>query len=164
MMNSIGCLQKNVPGIGTIEYVYDITNGMNPGFTPQTIKYPSGAIVKKVYDKAGRLSQVVADNKTTQYNYYDNRSVQSVVYDNGAKEEYTYTANNLLDTLTNKKANGTIISTYSYSYDGAGNRLTETTTVGTDVTVISYTYDTSNKLTQTETKVNTDITQITLNK
>ena len=135
-------LTKNVPGIGTIEYVYDITNGINPGFTAQTTKYPSGAIVKKVYDKAGRLSQVVADNKTTQYNYYNNGSVQSVVYDGGASETYTYFADNQLETLVNKKADNTVIDSYSYTYDNANNMLSKTDSLGTT----TYSYDALNRM------------------
>jgi len=85
----------SVPGIGKVTYVYDIVENMQQGECAETAKYPQGEIVTKVYDKAGRLSKVVACGDTTKYNYYDNGSVQSVVYDNGAKEEYTYTANNL---------------------------------------------------------------------
>jgi len=39
-----------------------------------------------------------------------------VVYPDGSKDEYTYFKNNLLDTLVNKKADGTVLE--SYSYDG----------------------------------------------
>ncbi|NCC88597.1 MAG: hypothetical protein EOM05_12180, partial [Clostridia bacterium] len=101
-------------------------------------------------------SKVVACGDTTKYNYYDNGSVQSVVYGSGAKEEYTYTANNLLDTLTNKKADSAIISTYSYSYDGVGNILSKADNMGTT----SYVYDSINRL-ATETSPDGKITAYT---
>jgi RHS repeat-associated protein len=68
--------------------------------------------------------------------------LNSVVYQNGYSEEYTYYKDNQLRTLVNKTANGTVIESYSYNYDNAHNMLSKTDNKGTT----SYTYDELNRL------------------
>ncbi len=130
-------LTKTVPKIGKTTYEYDKTESVQSGEVAEKAFYPNAQAVTKIYDKAGRLSKVVASEDTVKYNYYDNGSVKSVVYGNGAKEEYSYTPNNNLQTLTNKKTDGTIINSYSYTYDANANILSKTDEMGTT----SYTYD-----------------------
>jgi len=115
---------------------------MDAGCTAQTTTDPKGNVTQKIYDRIGRISQVIADGLTTVYNFNDNGSVQSVVYSDGSREDYTYTIDNLLDTLTNTKADGTVIDTYSYTYDTAHNMLTKEDARGTT----AYTYDILNRL------------------
>lgn len=99
-------------------------------------------LTKKVYDKVGRLSQVISEGKTTTYKYYGNGSRKTVIYNDGAKEEYTYYKDGLNKTLTNKKADGTVIDTYSYTYDEAHNQTSKTDRKGTT----TYIYDSLNRL------------------
>lgn len=135
-------LTKTVPNIGTTTYTYDIISGVSTGQWAETTTDPKSNVTRKVYDSAGRLSTVTADSKTTTYNYYANGVRQNVIYDGGSREDYTYYSNNLLNTLVNKKANGTIIDSYSYTYDGANNQTSKTDGKG----VTNYTYDSLNRL------------------
>jgi len=133
---------KTVPDIGTSFYVYDITAGMDAGCTAETTTDPKGNITLKVYDPLGRLSTVTADGMTSTYTYYDNGSLQAVLYGDGSREDYTYTVDNLPETLTNRKADDTIIDSYAYTYDAAHNLLTKTDSRG----LTTYTYDVLNRL------------------
>ncbi|ATW25288.1 RHS repeat-associated core domain-containing protein [Candidatus Formimonas warabiya] len=98
--------------------------------------------VKKIFNKAGRLVNVTAGGQTTTYTYYDNGNKQSTLYPDGSSETYTYYDDNLLNTLVNKKANQTVIDTYSYTYDAAHNQTSKTDGKGTT----TYTYDDLNRL------------------
>jgi len=133
---------KTVPYIGTSFYVYDITADMDAGCTAETSTDPKGNITLKVYDPLGRLSRVTADGMTSTYTYYDNGSLQTVLYGDGSREDYTFTSDNLLQTLINRKADNTIIDSYAYTYDAAHNLLTKTDSRG----ITSYTYDVLNRL------------------
>jgi len=64
------------------------------------------------------------------------------VYSDGSREDYIYTGDNLLDTLTNTKADGAVIDSYTYSYDAADNMVSKTDARGTT----TYTYDRLNRL------------------
>lgn len=152
-------LTKTVPGMGTSTYEYDIITGVPEGFTAEKTTDPKGNITQKTYDKTGRLSAVTADGKTTTYLYYDNGNRQSVIYPDGSKEEYTYYQNNLNKTLTNKKADGTVIDTYSYTYDEANNQTSKTDGKG----LTTYTYDSLNRL-ESVTETNGKITRYTFDK
>ena len=133
---------KTVPNIGKSVYEYDIITGMEPGCWTENTTDPKGNVTTKEYDRVGRLKAVTADGKTTTYSYLDNGARESVVYSGGAREDYTYFADGLLHTLTNKKADGSVIDTYSYTYDAAHNQITKTDVKGTT----SYTYDVLNRL------------------
>ncbi len=133
---------KTVPDIGTSFYTYDITDGFDAGCSAESTVDPKGNTTVKVYDRVGRLIYVLADSMTTAYSYYADGSLQSVIYGNGSREDYTYTADKLLKTLVNKAIDGTIIDTYAYTYDAAHNLLTKTDSKGTT----TYTYDVVNRL------------------
>ncbi len=147
---------------------------MDQGTYEESSIDPLGNITLKKYDKNRRLLKVMADGNTTTYSYYDNGSLLSVVYQNGSGEYYTYYNNNLLKTLTNKKADGTVIDAYSYIYDGANNITSKTDIKGAtgysydklnrlyivtepDGTVTIYTYDAAgNRLTETVVRGSTN--------
>ena len=149
-------LTKEVPNIGKSVYTYDIISGMEAGCWAETAADPKGNVTKKEFDRTGRLKAVTADGKTTVYTYFDNGARQSVSYSDGSGEEYTYTPDGLLQALTNKKADGSIIDTYSYTYDAASNQTSKTDARGTTV----YTYDALNRL-ETATEPNGTITAYT---
>ncbi|OPX42547.1 tRNA(Glu)-specific nuclease WapA precursor [Ruminiclostridium hungatei] len=152
-------LTKEVPNIGKSLYAYDIISGMETGCWAETAADPKGNVTKKEFDRTGRLKTVTADGKTTIYSYFDNGARQSVSYSDGSGEEYTYTPDGLLQTLTNKKADGSIIDTYSYTYDAANNQTSKTDARGTTV----YTYDALNRL-ETATEPNGTVTAYTYDK
>ena len=152
-------LTKEVPDIGKSVYTYDIISGMETGCWAETAADPKGNVTKKEFDRTGRLMAVTADGKTTVYTYFDNGARQSVSYSDGSGEEYTYTPDGLLQALTNKKADGSIIDTYSYTYDAANNQTSKTDARGTTV----YTYDALNRL-ETVTEPNGTVTAYTYDK
>ncbi len=133
---------KNVPSIGMNTYVYDITTNVTAGNIKETSTDAKGNNVEKVYDKIGRLASVISADGTTTYTYDSNGNRISMEYPNGVKEEYTYYEDNLLKALVNKKADGSIIDSYSYTYDAAHNQTSKTDAKGTT----SYTYDSLNRL------------------
>lgn len=135
-------LTKSVPYIGSSTFTYDILPGMDAGCVKEASLDPKGNLTEKVYDRTGRLLTVTTDGKTTAYSYYDNGSRQSTVYQDGSREDYTYYTDNLLCTLTNKKADGTVIDTYTYEYDAAHNQTGKTDSRGST----AYTYDALNIL------------------
>lgn len=142
---------KTVSNIGESKYEYDIIYDEEKGYLAEKSTDPKGNMTTKVYDNAGRLKYVVdGDEKSTvytEYNYYANGNRESVVYPNGSKEVYTYYKNNLLRTLTNKKANGSEMDVYTYYYDGANNQERKHEKInGVDKGTTTYTYDCLNRL------------------
>jgi YD repeat-containing protein len=79
---------KDVPGIGTTTYIYDMTTGVDTGCVAENTTDPKGNVTTKIYDRVGRLASVTAAGKTTSYTYNDNGARQSVVYSSGAREDY----------------------------------------------------------------------------
>jgi RHS repeat-associated protein len=140
-------LTKDVPYVGTITYVYDITDGADTGEYKERSTDPKGNITEKLYDKTGRLSKVINGSNETAYSYYDNGNTESVTYSNDFKEVYTYYADNQLESLVNLDAGGNIMDSYSYTYDNAGNLLTKYELInGTAKDTTTYTYDALNRL------------------
>ena len=133
---------KTETGTGTVNYVYDITEGLSSGFTAETATDKDGNVTRKVYDKAGRLYSVASGSNVTTYTYNDNGSVKDVTYQSGAKESYIYNADNSLASLTNTNSDGTVINQYSYVYDSVGNVISKTDETGTT----NYTYDPVDRL------------------
>lgn len=137
---------KIVPSItgttGKSVYVYDIITSMAAGCFEESFTDPFGKVTLKIYDKDGRLYKVIAAGITSTYTYYDNGSLETLTYSGGSTANYTYYGDNHLETLINKKADGTVIDSYSYTYDEAGNMQTKTDSKGTT----SYTYDSLNML------------------
>ncbi|MDD4403001.1 MAG: hypothetical protein PHI24_14430, partial [Desulfitobacteriaceae bacterium] len=132
---------KKVPVIGTVKYTYDLTTGfgMPAGCKAEITEDPRGNKTVKIFDKAGRIKEVKAglDADSVVYHYNDNGSVASVVYPGGAREDYQYNADNTLALLTNKKADSTLLESYSYTYDRARRLISKTDRKG----VTTYTYD-----------------------
>lgn len=142
-LNSV--TSKTVPNVGTARYEYDIISGiegLEEGCRAESSTDPKGNVTIKIYDKAGRLYKVIVNGNTTTYKYYDNGNLHSVTYPNGYSEEYEYYKNNQLKKLTNKKADGTAIETFTYYYDGANNITSKVDSKGTT----NYTYDEVNRL------------------
>gem|GEM_PF-925064 len=133
---------KTVLGVGTTLFQYDLTTGLAAGTYAETSLDPKNNLTTKVYDRADRLGQVVVDGQATTYQYNDNGSRRSITYADGASEVYTYDRDHLVQTLVNRKADGTVIDSYSYTYDAQHNLLSKTDAMGTT----AYTYDGLNRL------------------
>ena len=162
---------KDEPGIGLTTYLYDITAGMPSGYVAQTTTDPKGNTTTKIYDKAGRLHQVISGGDTTTYEYYPNGNRMTATYPNGVESHYTYYSDSRLQSLAHIRGN-TYISTYTYGYDGNGNMsviadqngmtMYEYDALGRlamaeepDGRVVEYTYDAAgNRLTETVTENN----------
>jgi RHS repeat-associated protein len=132
---------KTVPDIGKSIYTYDIVTEAEGTYSERTTD-PKGNITLKTYDKAGRLSAVTVGEETTSYEYLANGNRSKVTYPDGTTETYSYNRKNQVISLTNAKANGTVISYFQYTYDDAGNQLTKTEAKGTT----AYTYDSLSRL------------------
>jgi RHS repeat-associated protein len=137
-------ISKTVPIIGTSTYDYDITDDVPAHCTGERTTDPMDNVTLRVYDPVGRLSTVTANGMTSTYTYNDNGSLARVLYSDGSREDYTYTDDNLLETLTNRKGdmNNPIIDAYAYTYDAAHNLLSKTDSRG----ITYYTYDALNRL------------------
>lgn len=142
-----------------IDYQYDREFDVSNGLTAEKSTDSKGNIVTKVYDKVGRLVQVIAGSDTTTYEYHADGSKKSVVYSSsGAREDYTYYANAKLKTLVNK-VGSTEIESYIYQYDRAGNQIQKIDSKG----VTDYTYDSLNRL-ETVKEPNNRLTAYTYDK
>jgi RHS repeat-associated protein len=149
---------KSVSNIeGKVKYVYDIIT--SDGLTAETSVDQKNNVTTKVYDKAGRIAFVKNGNieaeNAAEYRYYKNGAAQSIIYANGAREDYTYFDDELLKTLDNKKPDGTLIESYSYTYDANYNMHTKEDNKGTT----SYTYDDLNRLKEVDEKYSGKITE-----
>lgn len=153
--DDVGNLTSATNRDGTItSYAYDNADRLT------TVTYPGNKIIAYTYDNAGnRTSMTDPDGNILYYNYDSqnrlvtiknaaNQELVRYTYDlisrriktqylNGTYTDYSYDDADRLTSLVNRKADGSIISSFTYSYDNVGNRLTMTTTQGTH----TYTYD-----------------------
>jgi len=107
----------------TVSYLYDYNNNVT------RITYPGNKQVNYVYDAVNRCTSVTDwNNKVTSYTYLTDDRVSKITLPNGTFTDYTYDSAGRMTSTINKKANGTVISSYSYTMDNAGNHLTETIT------------------------------------
>lgn len=150
-------ISKSVPRIGTNTYRYDRVTGLQYGYVSEVTTDAKGNVTTKVYDRVGRISEVKnGANQVATYQYYDNGNQKSVIYQAGAREDYTYYKNNLLNTLVNKDNMGNVIESFSYFYDGAKNQIKKIDYKGNTL----YTYDVLNRLV-TVTEPSGTVTQYT---
>ncbi|MHB8065989.1 MAG: hypothetical protein ACYDG2_25790, partial [Ruminiclostridium sp.] len=90
------------------------------------------------------METVANAGKTTTYTYDENGRRESITYDGGVTEQYTYDKDNQLTQLENKKPNGAIISEYKYTYDLTGRQTEKADSYGTT----SYEYDKAGRITK----------------
>ncbi|MEW6026192.1 MAG: RHS repeat-associated core domain-containing protein [Planctomycetota bacterium] len=111
--------------------------------TRKTMLEPEGALVEYGYDKAKRLLSVKRNN-VTEATYQYNRLGQRVKLTNGSNAYTEYQYNHPLRWLTqisNRKSNGSIISSFAYTHDKVGNRKTMQIQSGQSVESVVYDYD-----------------------
>ncbi len=135
-------LTKQAPNVGTLTYGWNRTAGLQSGFVGQRITDSAGNVTDTILDRMGRIARVVAGTHTATYAYTVTGQQESVTYETGCHEDYTYTADGLLETLTNKRADNTVIDSYAYTYDAAHNQTSKVDAKGTT----GFTYDSLNRL------------------
>lgn len=127
-----------VPNGAVILYAYDAIGSRSAMTTPV------GATTY-VLDALSRITSVTdPDGGVTTYAYdaVGNRTRQ--IYPNGTRAEYTYDALNRLTSLTNRRADDTILSSFVYTLGPTGNR----TRVVEQNRIVDYRYDDLYRLTQ----------------
>ncbi len=112
-----------------------------------------GNTTKYTYDKSGRMETVNFDGRTITYEYDENGNRKNISYDGETEENYTYDKNNRLLELINKKAGGSIISSYNYTYDKAGRQTSKEDGYGRT----EYTYDKIGRMQKVETPGKTTV-------
>lgn len=107
----------------TVDYGYDNSNNVT------TITYPGSKTVTYAYDAANRCTSITDWNsKTTTYTYLADDRVSKITLPNGSYTDYSYDAAGRMTGIVNKKANGTMIGSYTFTLDNSGNHLSETIT------------------------------------
>ena len=142
-------LSKNVPNMGTSTYQYDITDGFAQGNVAEKVTDPNQNVTITVFDKTNRIYQVKDSENSTAvtYEYYPNGAQQKATYPNGSNTEYTYNADGTLQGMLNKKADNTVMDSYTYIYDSAKNQISKSEVInGIDKGTTTYTYDELNRL------------------
>ena len=134
-------LTKEVSGIGTVSYEYDLFLG-NGSLGERSVA-PDGSTTETRYDAAGRIASILTDGtEIVHYTYNANGSRQAVIYADGTREDYIYDAASRVTLLIHTDRAGTVLDRYEYQYDAAGNLLLEKNARGTT----TYTYDVDGKL------------------
>ncbi len=123
-----------------VSYVYDEIGNII------SVTDRQGNTTEYTYDRSSRMETVSFEGRTAAYEYDENGNRKSIDYDGEAEENYTYDKNNRLLELANKKAGGSIISSYSYTYDRAGRQTSKTDSYGKT----SYTYDKAGRILKVE--------------
>ena len=152
---------RGTKGDGRIDYQYDNLNriirieSIQSGKT-STIDYEydaAGNRVKMVDQDAGKslyewtaLNQLKTltnpQNQQTSFSYNEMGNLDSVVYANGIRIEYSFDKMNHLERIENKSTSGQVLSNYDYTYDPAGRRIKSSSNSGE----ITYIYDAANQL------------------
>lgn len=124
---------------------------------------PQQASISASYHPDGRYQVVTHEAGTETYTYDSSRRVQKISRDftvSGLTRvqdlEYTYYADDRVQTLT-WKDNGATVIVWSYSYDSAGRLTTVSTNLGDSIT---YAYDGEGKITS-QTNSNGTVTEYT---
>ncbi len=127
-------------------------------------------VVRVEYDRAGNQTAIVdtdgnrtdyafdAKNRpisategllTTQFNYWPDDLMHSIVHPNGTVAETTYDAADRVTAIANRGTQGPV-SNYAYSYDANGNRITQleqhARLSGGAAAVTTYRYDAANRV------------------
>ncbi|MEA3521761.1 MAG: RHS repeat-associated core domain-containing protein, partial [Campylobacterota bacterium] len=108
-----------------------------------TLTYPDGKVASYSYDSENRLSSVSFDaKKVVDYTYTRASNLKTERKANGITRTYVYhNGVGELLSITDKKADGTVVLAFLYEYDNRGNIVKETKTVEAEAEVFEYTYD-----------------------
>jgi RHS repeat-associated protein len=123
----------------TITYSYNDC-GLRSGWTDQF----SGTVSFSYSNMHALTSLTDRNSEATSYQYDTGGRLSKITLANSAYTDYAYNNRNLVTSVTNKKSDATVISSYTYQYDSAGNptKMTEANGDYTD-----YGYDNVYELT-----------------
>ncbi len=125
-----------------IEYAYDDNGNL------LEIEDTSNNDINYYYDALNRVSDVVNGSTFATIEYATCCSLRTkLTLGNGCYTEYDYDDARRLTKITNKKSNGTVISSWDYAYDDVGNVTSQT---DKDSNETSYTYDDIYQLTEVD--------------
>lgn len=125
-------LSNNTMG-KSINYTY------GPSGNRLTMTDPEGGVTTYQYDELNRpISLTNPDGEITTYKYNGFSRITEVNFPNGTKTTHTYDILGRPISLTNRRQDGTIISSYNYSYDKVGNI---TSVIDHNNNIESYFYD-----------------------
>lgn len=129
----------------TIGYEYD-ANGNRTALI-----YPDGKRVNYVFDAANRLTSATDwGSRTTSYGYDAASLLSSSTNANGSLVNYSYDNAGRLISMSNRKADLSVISSYAFTLDAVGNRSnvnqTEPIAAGANLSDKTYTYNTANQI------------------
>lgn len=112
---------KSIVGAGGFDISYDYDHS---GLLKK-ITYPGLKDVTYDYDPSGKL-QFVTDWLTNviEYSYDSSGRLGGIIYPNGFTTEYRYDTASRLKTLTNKKGDRSVLSSYEFGFDKSGYRKT----------------------------------------
>lgn len=162
----------DVLGVTTYDYdelgrLYDVIdpNGFTVGYRYnavgllETLIYPGNKQVSYTYDMANRLKTMTNWLNETVTHYYDLAGrMDYTVNANGTITDYQFDDANRLTRLTNKKANGEVISEQVYTLDGNGNPESEfrIQPQGPQEIAVDFSYQYNANKTRLETVTNDD--------
>ena len=124
-------------GAVQVGYTYDDVGNI------LTITDKKGFVTTYTYDKSSRMKTVSFNGRVTTYNYDINGNRESINYQ-GTTEVFDYDRVNRLKSVTNKRADQSIISSYSYTYYDNGLHKSKTDTYGTT----NFKYDSDGRVTE----------------
>jgi RHS repeat-associated protein len=133
-----------------VSYSYDLNGSIS------SITYPGDKTVTYAYDAMNRMTGVTDWNsKTITYSYFKDNRLQSVAYPNGMTLTYAYDNAGRQTGKTLKRADNSVIASYSFTLDKAGNIIAETRTepyagVLRPNENVSYTYNSANRITKAD--------------
>ena len=157
--------QVNGPQV-TYSYQYDVSHRLSQvsdsrGSKSLNYAYSPGGLLNNqidsdgnrtdyLYDQVGRLTGIWAPNYDyTGFRYDAGGRLLEKWFPNGVDSQFTWNADNTLNTLTNKVGSSTL-SSHVYAYDGVGNRSTQSETINGVTISYAYQYDNLNRLVQVQ--------------
>jgi len=139
--NKVTKVRDDTQGL-EIEYAYDDNGNL------LWIEDTSNSKINYYYDALNRVTDITNGSTFATIQYASCCSIRAkLTLGNGCYTEYEYDDAKRLTKITNKKSNGTVISSWDYAYDDVGNVTSQT---DKDSLATSYTYDDIYRLTHVD--------------
>jgi len=108
-----------------------------------TLTYPDGKKATYTYDSENRMKSVTFDGeKVVDYSYTRTGKLKTKAWANGITRTYVYyNGVGELQSISDKKADGTVVLAFTFEYDILGNIVKETKTIKGETETFEHTYD-----------------------